>query len=185
MSKHYRQITSFNKQAQTSPQFDKTLLNRQITSFHNYGNAPLSTQFVQCVFIIDYLIIAFLGHIFSGTHKSVFYRWLMNMVLHLFTQVGQGTYSSVFRARDLEAGRIVALKKVRFDNFEPESVLFMAREILILRRLNHPNIMKLEGIITSQLSCSIYLVFEYMEHDISGLLSCPDINFTESQVCDM
>nr|GEV65038.1 probable serine/threonine-protein kinase At1g54610 [Tanacetum cinerariifolium] len=97
-------------------------------------------------------------------------------------KVGQGTYSSVFRARDLEAGRIVALKKVRFDNFEPESVRFMAREILILRRLNHPNIMKLEGIITSQLSCSIYLVFEYMEHDMSGLLSCPDIKFTESQI---
>ncbi|KAK1435837.1 hypothetical protein QVD17_01607 [Tagetes erecta] len=97
-------------------------------------------------------------------------------------KVGQGTYSSVFRARDIEGGRIVALKKVRFDNLEPESVRFMAREIMILRRLNHPNIMKLDGIISSQLSCSIYLVFEYMEHDVSGLLSCPDIKFTESQI---
>uniref|UniRef100_A0A5B6ZE99 Protein kinase domain-containing protein n=1 Tax=Davidia involucrata TaxID=16924 RepID=A0A5B6ZE99_DAVIN len=97
-------------------------------------------------------------------------------------KIGQGTYSSVFRARDLETGRIVALKKVRFDNFEPESVRFMAREIMILRRLDHPNIMKLEGLITSRLSCSIYLVFEYMEHDISGLLSCPDIKFSEAQV---
>ncbi|KAI3685060.1 hypothetical protein L6452_34293 [Arctium lappa] len=97
-------------------------------------------------------------------------------------KVGQGTYSSVFRARELETGRTVALKKVRFDNFEPESVRFMAREIVILRRLDHPNVMKLDGIITSRLSCSIYLVFEYMEHDISGLLSCPDINFTESQI---
>ncbi|PKI72148.1 hypothetical protein CRG98_007467 [Punica granatum] len=96
--------------------------------------------------------------------------------------IGQGTYSSVFRARDLETGRIVALKKVRFDNFEPESVRFMAREILILRRLDHPNIMKLEGLITSRLSCSIYLVFEYMEHDITGLLSCPDIKFSEAQI---
>ncbi|KAJ0630122.1 putative protein-serine/threonine kinase CMGC-CDK-CRK7-CDK9 family [Helianthus annuus] len=50
-------------------------------------------------------------------------------------KVGQGTYSSVFRARELETGRIVALKKVRFDNFEPESVRFMAREIVILRSL--------------------------------------------------
>jgi serine/threonine protein kinase len=58
----------------------------------------------------------------------------------------------------------------------------MAREIMILRRLDHPNIMKLEGIITSRLSSSIYLVFEYMEHDLSGLLSSPDIKFTESQV---
>ncbi|KAD7116793.1 hypothetical protein E3N88_04061 [Mikania micrantha] len=97
-------------------------------------------------------------------------------------KVGQGTYSSVFRARELESGRIVALKKVRFDNYEPESVRFMAREIVILRRLDHPNVMKLDGIITSRLSCSIYLVFEYMEHDISGLLSCPEIKFTESQI---
>ncbi|PSS07946.1 Serine/threonine-protein kinase [Actinidia chinensis var. chinensis] len=97
-------------------------------------------------------------------------------------KIGQGTYSSVFRARDLGTGRIVALKKVRFDNFEPESVRFMAREIMILRRLDHPNIIKLEGLISSRLSCSIYLVFEYMEHDISGLLSCPDIKFSEAQV---
>lgn len=97
-------------------------------------------------------------------------------------KIGQGTYSSVFRARDLETGKIVALKKVRFDNFEPESVRFMAREIMILRRLDHPNIIKLEGLITSRLSCSLYLVFEYMEHDVSGLLSSPDIQFTESQI---
>lgn len=72
---------------------------------------------------------------------------------------------------------------MRFDIFEPESVRFMAREIMILRRLDHPNIIKLEGMITSKLSSSIYLVFEYMEHDITGLLSSPDIKFTESQVC--
>ncbi|CAH9071102.1 unnamed protein product [Cuscuta epithymum] len=97
-------------------------------------------------------------------------------------KIGQGTYSSVYRARDLETGKMVALKKVRFDNFQPESVRFMAREITILRRLDHPNIMKLEGVITSHSSCSICLVFEYMEHDLSGLLSCPDIKFSDSQI---
>lgn len=89
----------------------------------------------------------------------------------------------MFRAREVETGRMVALKKVRFDNFHPESIRFMAREILILRRLDHPNIIKFEGIITSRLSSSIYLVFEYMEHDLAGLSSSPDIKFTESQVC--
>ncbi|KAL3624032.1 hypothetical protein CASFOL_032848 [Castilleja foliolosa] len=97
-------------------------------------------------------------------------------------KIGQGTYSTVYRARDLKTGKMVAVKKVRFDNFQPESIKFMAREIVILRKLDHPNIMKLEGIITSQLSCSIYLVFEYMEHDLAGLLSCPDIKFTDSQI---
>ncbi|MBA0858697.1 hypothetical protein Goshw_029922, partial [Gossypium schwendimanii] len=97
-------------------------------------------------------------------------------------KIGQGTYSSVFKAREVETGRLVALKKVRFDNFQPESIRFMAREITILRRLNHPNVMKLEGVITSRFSSTIYLVFEYMEHDLAGLSSCPDINFTEAQV---
>lgn len=78
---------------------------------------------------------------------------------------------------------MVALKKVRFDTLQPESIRFMAREIIILRTLDHPNIMKLEGIITSQLSNTIYLVFEYMEHDLAGLVSNPDIKFTDSQVC--
>ncbi|XP_009768104.1 protein IMPAIRED IN BABA-INDUCED STERILITY 1-like isoform X2 [Nicotiana sylvestris] len=97
-------------------------------------------------------------------------------------KIGQGTYSSVYRARDIETGKMVALKKVKFDNFQPDSVRFMAREITILRKLDHPNIMKLIGIITSRLSCCIYLVFEYMEHDLSGLLSCPDIKFTDLQI---
>ncbi|KAL0535532.1 hypothetical protein IC582_029865 [Cucumis melo] len=97
-------------------------------------------------------------------------------------KIGQGTYSSVFRAREVDSGRMVALKKVRFDNFQPESIRFMAREIMILRRLEHPNIMQLEGIITSKMSSSIYLVFEYMEHDLAGLVSCPDVKFGEAQV---
>ncbi|KAK6946716.1 Protein kinase domain [Dillenia turbinata] len=97
-------------------------------------------------------------------------------------KIGQGTYSNVYRARDLDQGKIVALKKVRFDNLEPESVRFMAREIHILRRLDHPNIIKLEGLVTSRMSCSLYLVFEYMEHDLAGLASHPGLKFTEPQV---
>ncbi|WCJ25663.1 Protein kinase superfamily protein [Euphorbia peplus] len=66
-------------------------------------------------------------------------------------KIGQGTYSSVFRAREVATGRMFALKK-------------------------------LEGIITSRLSGSVYLVFEYMEHDLAGLSTSPEISFTESQI---
>lgn len=97
-------------------------------------------------------------------------------------KIGQGTYSNVYKARDILSGKIVALKKVRFDNMDPESVKFMAREIVLLRRLDHPNVIKLEGLITSKMSCSLYLVFEYMEHDLTGLASLPGIKFTEAQV---
>ncbi|KAM7251947.1 hypothetical protein ACFE04_023830 [Oxalis oulophora] len=97
-------------------------------------------------------------------------------------KIGQGTYSSVYKARDLETNKMVALKKVRFANMDPESVRFMAREIIILRRLDHPNVMKLEGLITSRMSGSLYLIFEYMEHDLSGLAASNGVKFTESQI---
>ncbi|KAG5056148.1 hypothetical protein AAZX31_03G223100 [Glycine max] len=97
-------------------------------------------------------------------------------------KIGQGTYSNVYKAKDMMTGKIVALKKVRFDNLEPESVKFMAREILILRRLDHPNVVKLQGLVTSRMSCSLYLVFDYMEHDLAGLAASPGIRFTEPQV---
>ncbi|KAI9383120.1 hypothetical protein POPTR_013G032200v4 [Populus trichocarpa] len=97
-------------------------------------------------------------------------------------KIGSGTYSNVYKARDLLTGKVVALKKVRFDNLEPESVKFMAREILILRRLDHPNVVKLEGLVTSRMSCSLYLVFEYMVHDLAGLAASPAVKFTEPQV---
>ncbi|XP_062176842.1 probable serine/threonine-protein kinase At1g09600 isoform X1 [Alnus glutinosa] len=97
-------------------------------------------------------------------------------------KIGQGTYSSVYKARDLETNKIVALKKVRFANMDPESVRFMAREIIIQRRLDHPNVMKLEGLITSRVSGSLYLVFEYMEHDLAGLAATTGVKFTEAQI---
>ncbi|KAG4940936.1 hypothetical protein JHK87_044807 [Glycine soja] len=90
-------------------------------------------------------------------------------------KIGQGTYNNVYKARDTLTGKIVALRKVRFDNLEPESVKFMAREILILQRLDHPNVIKLEGLVTSRMSCSLYLVFEYMVHDLAGLATNPTI----------
>lgn len=97
-------------------------------------------------------------------------------------QIGQGTYSSVYKARDIIHNKLVALKRVRFDNHDPESIKFMAREIVILRRLDHPNVIKLEGLITSRTSCTLYLVFEYMEHDLVGIASLPGVKFSEPQV---
>lgn len=96
-------------------------------------------------------------------------------------QIGEGTYSHVYRAIDLEKQKIVALKKIRVNDLEPGNISFMAREIRILRSLHHPNIIKLEGVVASEFSYNIYLVLEYMEHDLAGLAST-GLKFTEAQV---
>lgn len=97
-------------------------------------------------------------------------------------QVGHGTYSNVYKARDRDTGKIVALKRVRFNTSEPESVKFMAREIMILQHLNHPNVIMLEGIATSRMKYSLYLVFDFMQSDLSKVICHPGQRLMEPQV---
>ncbi|KAF7834203.1 putative serine/threonine-protein kinase [Senna tora] len=97
-------------------------------------------------------------------------------------KIGRGTYSNVYKARDKDTGKIVAMKKVRFDTSDSESIKFMAREIMILQKLNHPNVIKLEGLATSRMQYSLYLVFEYMQSDLTRIITRPSEKLTEPQI---
>lgn len=57
--------------------------------------------------------------------------------------IGEGTYGVVFKARERDTKKIVALKKIKLEN-EDEGVPSTAmREISILKELQpHPNIVK-------------------------------------------
>ncbi|VVB12008.1 unnamed protein product [Arabis nemorensis] len=98
-------------------------------------------------------------------------------------QIGGGTFSKVFKARDLLRNKTVALKRIRFDLNDSESIKLIAREIIILRKLDHPNVIKLEGLmLIDRDSSSLYMIFEYMEHDLLGLSSLLGANFSEPEV---
>ncbi|KAL3848847.1 hypothetical protein ACJIZ3_010729 [Penstemon smallii] len=147
-----------------------------VSSFTGIGRVPKAIEGEQIAAGWPCWLVAVAGEAIKG--------WIPRKAdtFEKLDKIGQGTYSSVYRGRDLVHNKVVALKKVRFDNMDPESVKFMAREILILRRLDHPNIIKLEGLVASRTSSSLYLVFEYMEHDLTGIASLPGVKFTEPQV---
>ncbi|KAK7282390.1 hypothetical protein RIF29_11112 [Crotalaria pallida] len=97
-------------------------------------------------------------------------------------KIGRGTYSNVYKAREKGTGKIVALKKVRFDTTDSESIKFMAREIMVLQTLDHPNVLKLEGLATSRMQYSLYLVFDYMMTDLTRIISRPGERLTEPEI---
>ncbi|XP_019427262.1 PREDICTED: probable serine/threonine-protein kinase At1g54610 [Lupinus angustifolius] len=100
----------------------------------------------------------------------------------MIDKVGQGTYSNVYKALDRDTGEIVALKKVKFNTSKPGSIKFMAREIMTLQRLDHPNVVKLKGLATSRMKYSIYLVFDFMQTDLARIIARPGERLTEPQV---
>ena len=68
----------------------------------------------------------------------------------IISQVGEGTFGQVFKARDLRTDEVVALKKVRTDHEKEGFPITALREIKILRQLRHENIVNLKEIISDK-----------------------------------
>jgi len=76
----------------------------------------------------------------------------------------------VFKARHISTNKIVAIKKMKFDDGKngnskegiPSTAL---REISLLKELNHPNIVNLIQIVNPDVS-ALYLVFEFCDYDL-------------------
>jgi len=83
-------------------------------------------------------------------------------------KLGEGTYGVVYKARDVNTGDTLALKKIRLDA-EDEGIPSTAiREISLLKQLQHPNIVRLyDVILTDQ---KLTLVFEFLDQDLKKYL---------------
>ncbi|KAL5484677.1 hypothetical protein EMCRGX_G021217 [Ephydatia muelleri] len=83
-------------------------------------------------------------------------------------KLGEGTYGVVYKARHVKTGKYVALKKIRLESEEEGVPSTAVREISLLKELEHPNIVLLEGILHQD--NKLYLVFEFMQMDLKKYL---------------
>jgi len=65
-------------------------------------------------------------------------------------RIGEGTYGIVYRGRSKLSGQIVALKKIRMEQENDGLPVSSLREIAILKKLNHENIVKVFDVVVGQ-----------------------------------
>ncbi|PWN49243.1 Pkinase-domain-containing protein [Violaceomyces palustris] len=96
--------------------------------------------------------------------------------------IEEGSYGVVFRARDKETGEIVALKKLKMDKEKNGFPITSLREIRTLMEARHPNVVQVKEIVVGDTLTQIFIVMEFVEHDLKTLLSNMRTPFLQSEI---
>ncbi|KAL0801177.1 hypothetical protein Bca101_056353 [Brassica carinata] len=97
-------------------------------------------------------------------------------------KIDEGTYGVVYRAKDKKTGEIVALKKVKMEKEREGFPLTALREINILLSFHHPSIVDVKEVVVGSSLDSIFMVMEYMDHDLKALMETMKQRFSQSEV---
>ncbi|KAJ0802280.1 putative protein-serine/threonine kinase CMGC-RCK family [Helianthus annuus] len=85
----------------------------------------------------------------------------------IIKEVGNGSFGVVWRALNKQNGEVVAIKKMKRKYYSWEECINL-REVKSLRKMNHPNIVKLKEVVRE--NDILYFVFEYMECSLYQLM---------------
>lgn len=97
--------------------------------------------------------------------------------------IGAGTYGKVFKAIHVYTQRKVALKKIRMEGEKDGFPVTAVREIKLLQHLRNHNVVSLLEVMVERNEC--FMVFEYLSHDLTGLINHPTFALTAAHKKDL
>ncbi|KIX98669.1 uncharacterized protein Z520_05970 [Fonsecaea multimorphosa CBS 102226] len=110
--------------------------------------------------------------------ESIYYRKPGNESV-----VGAGTYGKVFKAIHIYTKDKVALKKIRMEGERDGFPITAVREIRLLQHLRHKHVVALQEVMVEKNEC--FMVFEYLSHDLTGLINHPSFKLTSAHKKDL
>lgn len=97
----------------------------------------------------------------------------------ILDELGDGTCGSVYKAFNIETYEIVAVKKMKRKFYFWEECVNL-REVKALRKLNHPNIIKLKEVVRE--NNELFFIFEYMEYNLYQIMRERERPFSEAEI---
>jgi len=99
-------------------------------------------------------------------------------------RIDEGTYGVVFCARNKRTKEIVALKQVKMsrDAAKEGFPITALRETNVLLSLKHPNIVEVKEMVVGSSMDKVYMVMEYMDHDLKAVMDQMKQPFTLAEV---
>ncbi|EQL28345.1 CMGC/CDK protein kinase [Blastomyces dermatitidis ATCC 26199] len=85
-------------------------------------------------------------------------------------RIEEGSYGLVSRAKELATGEIVALKRLKMEHCNDGFPITGLREIQTLLESRHTNVVHLREVVMGNDMDDVYLVMDFVEHDLKTLL---------------
>ena len=79
--------------------------------------------------------------------------------------------------------RGAAPAQVKLENEKNGFPLTALREVNIMLSIHHPNIVDVHEVVVGDSKDSVYMVMEYMEHDLKALMDSMTQPFSTAEVC--
>lgn len=90
---------------------------------------------------------------------------------HCLNRIEEGTYGVVYRAKEKRTDAVVALKRLKMEKEKEGFPITSLREInMLLKAGGHENIVNVREIVVGSNMDKIYLVMDYVEHDMKSLM---------------
>ncbi|GAB2226316.1 hypothetical protein Droror1_Dr00022118 [Drosera rotundifolia] len=97
----------------------------------------------------------------------------------ILKELGDGTCGSVYKAVEMETYEIVAIKKMKRKFYVWDECMNL-KELKCLRKLSHPNIIKLKEAVME--NNELFFIFEYMEHNLYQIMKERQMPFSEEEI---
>ncbi|XP_068087257.1 cyclin-dependent kinase 11B isoform X5 [Hyperolius riggenbachi] len=97
-------------------------------------------------------------------------------------RIEEGTYGVVYRAKDKKTDEIVALKRLKMEKEKEGFPITSLREINTILKAQHENIVRVREIVVGSNMDKIYIVMNYVEHDLKSLMETMKQPFLPGEV---